>query len=157
MISLWWSEETENYYLQSVFLFYFTLRNKLNQSIRKLSHSGTVGEQRNKKSPFNRARGRANCRLIPATLAIYFLTPGITRSKTRIAGSNPTQATNVCLIYSVFVLFCVEVAASRRTDPPSKESNRLCIGLKDWKSGQVSNNGLYSHREIGTTHQIFGP
>jgi hypothetical protein len=40
---------------------------------------------------------------------------------------------SVCA-YSVFVLFCVYVAALRRADPPSKESYRLCIGLKSWKS-----------------------
>jgi hypothetical protein len=34
----------------------------------------------------------------------------------------------VC-VYSVFVLSCVQVAALRRADPPSKESFRLCIGL----------------------------
>jgi hypothetical protein len=29
-------------------------------------------------------------------------------------------------IYSVFLLFCVQVGALRRADPPSKESYRLC-------------------------------
>jgi hypothetical protein len=42
----------------------------------------------------------------------------------------------VCLRYYVFVLFCVYVAALRRLDPPSNESYRLCIGLRNWKSGQ---------------------
>jgi hypothetical protein len=41
---------------------------------------------------------------------------------------------SVC-VYSVFVLFCVQVAALRRADPPSEESYRLCIGLRNWKSG----------------------
>jgi hypothetical protein len=32
-----------------------------------------------------------------------------------------------CLcVYSVFVLSCVQVAALRRADPPSKESYQLC-------------------------------
>jgi hypothetical protein len=43
----------------------------------------------------------------------------------------------VC-IYSVFVWFCVQVAALRRADPPSRESYRLHIGLRNWKSGQGS-------------------
>jgi hypothetical protein len=42
---------------------------------------------------------------------------------------------SVC-IYSVFVLFCVQVVALRRANPPSKEFYRLCIGLRNWKSGQ---------------------
>jgi hypothetical protein len=33
---------------------------------------------------------------------------------------------SVC-VYYMFVLFCVLVAALRRADPPSKQSNRLCI------------------------------
>jgi hypothetical protein len=37
---------------------------------------------------------------------------------------------SVCF-YSTFVLFCVYVAALRWTDPPSKESYRLCIGLRN--------------------------
>jgi hypothetical protein len=36
----------------------------------------------------------------------------------------------VC-VYSVCVVMCV-----RRADPPSKESYRLCIGSRNWKSGQ---------------------
>jgi hypothetical protein len=36
--------------------------------------------------------------------------------------------TSVC-VYSVFMLSCVQVAALRRADPPSKESYRLCKGL----------------------------
>jgi hypothetical protein len=32
---------------------------------------------------------------------------------------------SVC-VYSVFVLSCVQVAALRQADPPSKESYRLC-------------------------------
>jgi hypothetical protein len=51
---------------------------------------------------------------------------------------------SVC-VYSVSVLFCVEVAALWRTDPPSKESYRLCIGLRNWKSVQGHTKGLQSH------------
>jgi hypothetical protein len=37
----------------------------------------------------------------------------------------------VC-VYSVFLLFCVEVAVLPRADPPSKESYRLC--KKDYET-----------------------
>jgi hypothetical protein len=41
--------------------------------------------------------------------------------------SNPTKDIDVCMcVYYVFVLSCVQVAALRRTDPPSKECNRPC-------------------------------
>jgi hypothetical protein len=59
------------------------------------------------------------------------------RSNAGIVGSNPTQGMDVCVcVYSVFVMFCVEVAAARRSDPPSKEFYRLCIGLRDCKIRQ---------------------
>jgi hypothetical protein len=49
------------------------------------------------------------------------------RSKAGIVGSNPTQGMDVCVcVYSVFVLFFVQVAALRRADHSSKESYRLC-------------------------------
>jgi hypothetical protein len=49
-----------------------------------------------------------------------------------------------CLcLFILFVLFCVQVAAAlRRADPPYKESYRLCIGLRNWKSGQGPTKGL---------------
>jgi hypothetical protein len=45
---------------------------------------------------------------------------------------------SVC-VYSVFVLFCVYVAALRRSEPPFKESYRL------YKEKETNNKGLYSH------------
>jgi hypothetical protein len=33
-------------------------------------------------------------------------------------------------VFILFVLSCVYVVALRRADPPSKESYRLCIGLR---------------------------
>jgi hypothetical protein len=39
-------------------------------------------------------------------------------------------------VYSAFVLFCMSVATLRRAELPSKESTRLRIGLRNWKSGQ---------------------
>jgi hypothetical protein len=54
------------------------------------------------------------------------------RSDARIVGSIPTQVMDVCVcVYSVFVLFCMYLAALRRADPPSKESYQLCIGLRN--------------------------
>jgi hypothetical protein len=47
---------------------------------------------------------------------------------------------SVC-VYSVFVLFYMMVAALQRADPPSKESYRLSIGLRDSKSGQGPTEG----------------
>jgi hypothetical protein len=55
------------------------------------------------------------------------------RSNTGIVGSNPDQD-----VYSVFVLFCVQIEALRRADPPSKKFYHVCIGLRNWKSDQAS-------------------
>jgi hypothetical protein len=44
---------------------------------------------------------------------------------------------SVCL-YSVFVLSCVQVAALRLADPPSKESYRLWKRSRNWKTDQGS-------------------
>jgi hypothetical protein len=47
---------------------------------------------------------------------------------TSLVGSNPTQGMDVYVcVYSVLVLFCVQVAALRRANPPSKESYRLYV------------------------------
>jgi hypothetical protein len=46
-------------------------------------------------------------------------------------GSNPTQGMDVCVcVYSVFLLFCVQVEALRRADPPPKESYRYNLKIK---------------------------
>jgi hypothetical protein len=45
------------------------------------------------------------------------------------------------------VLFCVQAAALRWADPPSKKSYRLCIGSRIWKSNQGPTKGLsYYHQ-----------
>jgi hypothetical protein len=44
-------------------------------------------------------------------------------------------------VHSVFVLSCVQVAALRRADPPSKEPYRLCIWLRIRESYQDPTNG----------------
>jgi hypothetical protein len=46
----------------------------------------------------------------------------------------------VC-VYSLFVLSCVQVAALRRADPPSKGSYWLCKRSRKWKSGQRLTKG----------------
>jgi hypothetical protein len=65
------------------------------------------------------------------------------RSKAGIVGSNPTQSMDVCIVcvYSVFVLFCMQVEALRRADPPSKEFHRICIRLRNWKRGNDPTKG----------------
>jgi hypothetical protein len=48
-------------------------------------------------------------------------------------GSNPTQDMDVYVcVYSVFVLFCVQVTVLWRADRSSKESYRLC--KKDYET-----------------------
>jgi hypothetical protein len=66
-----------------------------------------------------------------------------TSSNAGIVGSNPPQDMDVCIVcvYSVFVLFYVQVEALRRADPPSKEPYRLCIGSRKWKSSQGPTKG----------------
>jgi hypothetical protein len=51
----------------------------------------------------------------------------------------------VCLFRGV--LSCVYVAALRRADPPSKESYRLCIALRNWKTGQDPKAFTFIERE----------
>jgi hypothetical protein len=60
----------------------------------------------------------------------------------------PLKAWMSVCFYSVFMLFCVQVAALRRAYPPSKESYRLCIGLRNWKSGQGPKGCRAIDREI---------
>jgi hypothetical protein len=58
------------------------------------------------------------------------------RSNTAIVVSNPTWDMHACLpLFSVCAVLCVQVAALRRADPPSKEFYRLCKKIK-LKSGQ---------------------
>jgi hypothetical protein len=53
------------------------------------------------------------------------------RSNTAVVSWDPTRGMDVC----------VQVAALRWADPPSKESYRLCIGLRNCKSGQGPTKG----------------
>jgi hypothetical protein len=54
----------------------------------------------------------------------------------------PLEAWMSVCVYSVFILPCVQVAALRLTDPPSKESYRLCKKIKKVKKRPRSNKGL---------------
>jgi hypothetical protein len=66
-------------------------------------------------------------------------------SNAGIVGSNPTEGMNVCVcLFCVCVLSCVQVAALRRADSPSKESYRLCKISRNWKSGQSPTKGCRS-------------
>jgi hypothetical protein len=51
---------------------------------------------------------------------------------------------SVC-VYSVFVLSCMQVAALRRAEPPSKESYRLRKWSRNWKAIKAQQKGC---REI---------
>jgi hypothetical protein len=53
----------------------------------------------------------------------------------------PLKAWMSVCVYSLFVLSCVQVAALRRADPSSKKSYLVCIGSKNWKSGQGPTKG----------------
>jgi hypothetical protein len=46
----------------------------------------------------------------------------------------------VCL-FCVCAALCVQVSALRQADPPSKGTYWLCIGLRNWKSGQGPTKG----------------
>jgi hypothetical protein len=73
----------------------------------------------------------------------------LARSNAKIVGSNPTQCIDVC-VRLFFVLYCVQVAASRRADPPSKEFYRPCKRSRKWKSGQGPTKGCKAiDRQIG--------
>jgi hypothetical protein len=61
------------------------------------------------------------------------------RSYTGIVGSNPTQDMDVCVR-----LFCIFVVLGiwRRSDPPSKKSYRLHIGIKTLKAAKAQNRAV---------------
>jgi hypothetical protein len=53
-----------------------------------------------------------------------------------------SQSRHGCLCaFILFVLFSALVEALRRADPPSKESCRLCVRSRTWKSGQGPTKG----------------
>jgi hypothetical protein len=61
-------------------------------------------------------------------------------------GSNSTHGMDIGVcVYSVFVLSCVLVAASRRADPPSKESYRVC--KKDYVSEEEARKAVEALNE----------
>jgi hypothetical protein len=59
----------------------------------------------------------------------------------------PLEAWMSVCVYRVIVLSCVQVAALRRTDPPSKESYQLCKKIKRLRKRPRPNKGLWSHRQ----------
>jgi hypothetical protein len=58
-------------------------------------------------------------------------------SKVGVVGSNTARGMDVCETFSVFVLSCVQIEVLRRDDPLSKESCRLCVGLRTEKAAKV--------------------
>jgi hypothetical protein len=58
------------------------------------------------------------------------------RSNTGVVGSNPIQGMDVFVgLFCVYVVLCVGSGLMKGSSP-SKESYRLCIGLRNWKSDQ---------------------
>jgi hypothetical protein len=64
------------------------------------------------------------------------------RLNTGIMGSNPTWGIDVCVrLFYVCAVLCVQVAALRRADQPSKETYRLCKRSRNWKATKVEQKG----------------
>jgi hypothetical protein len=56
---------------------------------------------------------------------------------TGIVGSNPTQGMDICVrLFFLCAVLCVQVAALRRADPPSKQSHRMCKRSRNWKAAK---------------------
>jgi hypothetical protein len=68
------------------------------------------------------------------------------RSTSGVVGSNPTRGLDVCLRL-LCVLSCVQVAALRRADPPSKDSYRLSTRLRNWSETKRFTDALCSKQE----------
>jgi hypothetical protein len=62
-------------------------------------------------------------------------------SNTGVVGSNPTQGMDVCVRW---FCVCVVLCVGRGLDPPSKGSYWLCVGSRNWKSGQGPTKGCSS-------------
>jgi hypothetical protein len=81
---------------------------------------------------------RAPITVVSRSKAWTVFARSITGSWVRI----PLEAWISVCVYSVFVGSCVQVAALRRADLPSKESYRLCEKIKKLKKRPRSNKGL---------------
>jgi hypothetical protein len=65
-----------------------------------------------------------------------------TCSNAWIVSSNPTQGIDVCLhLFCVCVVLCVGSGLATGWSP-SKESYRLCIGLRNWKAGKIQQRAV---------------
>jgi hypothetical protein len=54
----------------------------------------------------------------------------------------PLEALMSVWVYFVFVLFCLQIAALRGADPPSKESYRLCKWSRNWKKAKAQQRAV---------------
>jgi hypothetical protein len=85
---------------------------------------------------------KTKCLLMPITVAARSEAWTLfASSNTAIVGSNPTEGIDVCVVcvYSVCVLCAgrgLEIGWS-----PSKETYRMCIGSRNWKSGWGATKG----------------
>jgi hypothetical protein len=62
-------------------------------------------------------------------------------SNAGIVDSKPTQCMDVCVcLYSVFVLYCIGSGLETGWSPAQGDL-RVCIGLRNWKSGQGPTKG----------------
>jgi hypothetical protein len=75
---------------------------------------------------------------MPITLAVRSKAwTVLLRLKNGIVGSNPTRGMDVFVrLFCVCAVLCVQVAALRRADPPSKESYLLCKRSRKWKAAK---------------------
>jgi hypothetical protein len=109
----------------------------LSQPLTKMSARNFSGEQRaaglrvwlitsppSVSSLFRRCGGASTSH---NPMGLHGLLKGTLRSWVRI----PIEAWMSVCLYCVCAVLCVGSAALRRTDPPSKESYRLCIGLRN--------------------------
>jgi hypothetical protein len=63
---------------------------------------------------------------------------------------------DVCVcVYSVFVFFCVQVAALRQADPPSKESYRLRMDYETEKAAKVHKGCTAMDSLVGITAMLL--
>jgi hypothetical protein len=76
------------------------------------------------------------------------------RLNTGVVGSNPTRGMDVCVRLFCVCVLCVGSGLAAGWSP-SKESYRLCIGLRIWKSGRSSKGwrAIKRNKNVSTIHR----
>jgi hypothetical protein len=68
------------------------------------------------------------------------------RSNAEIVGSNSTRGMDVCVrLFCVCVVLCIGSGLVTDWSPVQGVLPTVCIGSRNWKSGQGPTKGLYSH------------